>query len=94
MAYLLLILVLAGLIYAGWRLTRLTAARPKTRVIGPDDDPDFLRRLGHGDKSRSPAVATLAGLGVRLLCARKTIGDHGRQFDQGLARLAASAGRG
>ena len=46
MAYLLLILVLAGLIYAGWRLTRMTAARPKTRVIGPDDDPDFLRRLG------------------------------------------------
>jgi hypothetical protein len=46
-AYLLLTLVLAGLIYAGWRLTRLTAAaRPKTRVIGPDDDPDFLRRLG------------------------------------------------
>ena len=46
MAYLLLILVLAGLIYGGWRLTRLTAARSKTRVIGPDDDPDFLRRLG------------------------------------------------
>jgi hypothetical protein len=50
-AYLLLILVLAGLIYAGWRLTRMTAARPKTRVIGPDDDPDFLRRLGHGDNN-------------------------------------------
>ena len=51
MAYLLLILVLVGLIYAGWRLTRLTATRPKTRVIGPDDDPDFLRRLGHGDNN-------------------------------------------
>jgi hypothetical protein len=50
-AYLLLILVLAGLIYAGWRLTRLTTTRPKTRVIGPDDDPDFLRRLGHGDNN-------------------------------------------
>jgi hypothetical protein len=50
-AYLLLILVLAGLIYAGWRLTRMTAARPKTRVRGPDDDPDFLRRLGHGDNN-------------------------------------------
>lgn len=46
MAYLLLMLVLAGLGYAGWRLTRLTASRPRTRVIGPDDDPDFLRRLG------------------------------------------------
>jgi hypothetical protein len=53
-AYLLLTLVLAGLGYAGWRLTRLTAGRPKTRVIGPDDDPDFLRRLGPGDdKPRS-----------------------------------------
>jgi len=50
-AYLLLIIVLAGLIYAGWRLTRMTMARPKTRVIGPDDDPDFLRRLGHGDNN-------------------------------------------
>jgi hypothetical protein len=51
-AYLLLMLVLAGLIYAGWRLTRATVGRPKTRVIGPDDDPDFLRRLGHGDNPR------------------------------------------
>src|SRR3954453_4767055 len=50
-AFLLLILVLAGLIYVGWRLTRMTAGRPKTRVIGPDDDPDFLRRLGHGDNN-------------------------------------------
>jgi hypothetical protein len=52
-AYLLLVLVLAGLIYVGWRLTRATASRPKTRTIGPDDDPDFLRRLGHGDSPRS-----------------------------------------
>ena len=50
MAYLLLILVLAIFIYAGWRLTR-AVSRPKTRVIGPDDDPDFLRRLGHGDNN-------------------------------------------
>ncbi|HKP42747.1 hypothetical protein [Mycobacterium sp.] len=50
MAYLLLILVLAILIYVGWRLTR-AASRPKSRVIGPDDDPDFLRRLGHGDNN-------------------------------------------
>jgi len=48
---LLLTLVLAGLAYAGWRLMRLTAARPKTRVIGPDDDPDFLRRLRDGDNN-------------------------------------------
>ena len=53
MAYLLLMLVLAGLVYAGWRLTRTTASRPKTRMIGPDDDPDFLRRLGHEDNPRA-----------------------------------------
>ncbi len=54
MAYLLLILVVAGLVYVGWRLMRATAGRPKTRVIGPDDDPDFLRRLGHGDNNPRP----------------------------------------
>ena len=54
MAFLLLILVVAGLIYVGWRLTRAVAARPKTRVIGPDDDPDFLGRLGHGDNNPRP----------------------------------------
>ena len=49
LVYLLLIfLILAGLIYAGWRLGA-RHARPKTRVIGPDDDPDFLWRLGRGD---------------------------------------------
>ena len=52
MAFLLLVLVLAGLVYVGWRLTRMTAARPKTRVIGPDDDPDFLRRLRDGDNPK------------------------------------------
>ena len=52
-AFLLLILVLAGLIYAGWRLTRMTAAaHPKTRVINPDNNPDFLRRLDH--KNNNP----------------------------------------
>jgi hypothetical protein len=51
-AFLLLVLVLAGLIYAGWRLTRSTGSRPGTRTIGPDDDPEFLRRLGHGDNPR------------------------------------------
>jgi hypothetical protein len=47
--YLFLILVLAGLVYAGWRFYKAYAERPKTRVIGPDDDPDFLWRLGKGD---------------------------------------------
>jgi hypothetical protein len=53
-AYLLLTLVLAGLVYVGWRLTRVNVSRPRTRVIGPDDDPDFLRRLGHGDTNPLP----------------------------------------
>lgn len=52
MAYLLLILVVAGLVYLGWRLMRVSASRPRTRTIGPDDDPDFLRRLGHPDNPR------------------------------------------
>jgi hypothetical protein len=51
-AYLLLTLVLAGLGYVAWRLMRVTTSRPRTRVIGPDDDPDFLRRLGSDGNPR------------------------------------------
>ncbi|MHA3023732.1 hypothetical protein ACXPWS_26120 [Mycobacterium sp. BMJ-28] len=51
MQYLLLVLIVAGLAYAVWRVVRASADRPRTRVIGPDDDPDFLRRLGHGDNN-------------------------------------------
>jgi hypothetical protein len=47
--YLLLVLILGTLIYVGWRVARSQVIRPKTRVIGPDDDPEFLRRLGRGD---------------------------------------------
>jgi hypothetical protein len=50
--YLLLILILGTLLYVGLRVARSQIMRTKTRVIGPDDDPDFLRRLGHGDKPR------------------------------------------
>ena len=46
MLYLLLVLVVGTLIYIGWRVARSQANRPKTRVIGPDDDPEFLWRLG------------------------------------------------
>lgn len=53
MLYLLLVLILATLIYLGWRAARAQMNRPKTRLIGPDDDPEFLRRLGHGDNNRS-----------------------------------------
>lgn len=53
MLYLLLVLILATLIYLGWRAARAQMNRPKTRVIGPDDDPEFLRGLGHGDNNRS-----------------------------------------
>jgi hypothetical protein len=49
--YLLLVLVLGTLIYIGWRTVRLQVNRPKTRVIGPDDDPEFLWRLGRGDNN-------------------------------------------
>ncbi|MCV7278496.1 hypothetical protein H7J88_02400 [Mycolicibacterium flavescens] len=52
MAYLLLALVLATLMYIGWRMTRESSSRPRTRVIGPDDDPEFLRRLGQEDNPR------------------------------------------
>ena len=52
MVYLFAILVLAGLIYVGLRLARANATRPRTRTIGPDDDPDFLRRLGPEGKPR------------------------------------------
>ncbi len=52
MLYLLIILFFGALAYIGWRLVRTRADRPSTRVIGPDDDPDFLRRLGRGDKPR------------------------------------------
>jgi len=44
--YLFLVLTLGTLIYLGWRAARSQANRSKSRVIGPDDDPDFLRRLG------------------------------------------------
>ena len=50
MLYLVLVLVLGTLIYIGWRAARSQANRAKSRVIGPDDDPEFLRRLGDGDK--------------------------------------------
>ncbi len=49
MLYLLVVLVLGTLIYIGWRAARSQANRSKTRVIGPDDDPEFLWRLGHRD---------------------------------------------
>ncbi|MGE2732839.1 hypothetical protein [Mycolicibacterium vaccae] len=45
MAYLLLMLVVAAVVYIGWRMSRMAANRPRTRVIGPDDDPEFLRRI-------------------------------------------------
>jgi hypothetical protein len=53
-AFLLLILVLAALVYVGWRVTRMSVNRPRSRVIGPDDDPDFLSRITpRDDKPRS-----------------------------------------
>ena len=51
MLYLLLVLILGSLVYVGWRAARAQINRPKSRVIGPDDDPDFLWRLTHGDNN-------------------------------------------
>ena len=51
MLYLLLALILATVVYVGLRAARSQISRPKSRVIGPDDDPDFLWRLTHGDNN-------------------------------------------
>ena len=51
MLYLLLIIVIATLVYIGLRAVRAQANKPSTRVIGPDDDPDFLWRLSRGDNN-------------------------------------------
>ncbi|GAA2532597.1 hypothetical protein [Mycolicibacterium diernhoferi] len=53
MQYLLLVLMVAGLAFATYRLLRASAERPRPRVIGPDDDPDFLRRLDPKDNPRN-----------------------------------------
>ena len=49
MHYLLLILILVALGYIVLRVVRANSRRTTTRVIGPDDDPDFLWKLGQGD---------------------------------------------
>jgi hypothetical protein len=51
------LLVVAAIAVVVWFLVRLTLRRldggatPRPRVIGPDDDPDFLRGL---DRPRDP----------------------------------------
>lgn len=51
MLYLLLILVAVAVAYFVLRAVRANANRPTPRVIGPDDDPDFLWRLSQGDNN-------------------------------------------
>ena len=51
MLYLVLILVVATVVYMGVRSNRSRVHRPSTRVIGPDDDPEFLWKLGGDDKN-------------------------------------------
>ena len=51
MLYLLLIVVIATLVYLGLRAARAQAHKPNSRVIGPDDDPDFLWKLSRGDNN-------------------------------------------
>ena len=43
--YLLVIIVVAALVYVGIRAIRTQSSKNNTRVIGPDDDPDFLRKI-------------------------------------------------
>lgn len=50
MYYVLIAAVLVTLTYLGWRLAQ-SAGGPQTRVTGPDDDPDFLRRIGKDNPS-------------------------------------------
>ncbi len=52
MIYLLIILAVAALAYLGWRAMRAQGSKPPPRAIGPDDDPDFLWRLGRDTKPR------------------------------------------
>ena len=55
MLYLLAILIIAALAYVGLRAVRAQAQRrPPTRVIGPDDDPDFLWKISRGDNNPRP----------------------------------------
>jgi hypothetical protein len=49
--YLLLILVVTTVVYMGVRANRSHARRTSTRVIGPDDDPEFLWKLGGDGKN-------------------------------------------
>jgi hypothetical protein len=48
-SFLVLILLLAAVVYVGWRVYKARADRPRPRTIGPDDDPEFLWRLNHPD---------------------------------------------
>jgi hypothetical protein len=50
-AYLIVLILLGVLVYTGWRVVRSQTSKTSTRVIGPDDDPDFLWRLTHGDNN-------------------------------------------
>jgi hypothetical protein len=51
--YLLLLLTVVALAYVGFRAIRAQSTKPPTRVIGPDDDPEFLWKLGRGDNKPS-----------------------------------------
>ncbi|ANO05754.1 hypothetical protein [Mycobacteroides immunogenum] len=51
MYYVFIAIVLGALLYAGWRISQSIPARPQTRVTGPDDDPEFLWRIGKDNPS-------------------------------------------
>lgn len=51
MAYLLVVLILATVAYVAWRMAGTRRNQTSKRVIGPDDDPEFLWRLNHPDNN-------------------------------------------
>lgn len=51
MAYLLVVLILAAVAYGAWRAAGTRRSQTTKRVIGPDDDPEFLWRLNHPDNN-------------------------------------------
>ena len=74
----LLVLALAALVYMGWRSVRAYESS-KTRAIGPDDDPEFLSRLGRGRQNpvsrtvqfgprRKPSAAVTAANSTAGIC--------------------------
>ena len=71
MHYVLIVLTVAAVVYFGVRAVRARAAKPAPRVIGPDDDPDFLWKLGDGVRANPRS----AGAAVKRELHPAGVGD-------------------